>query len=220
VSIHLSSVVWRTALGGPSIKAVAMKLADCAHDDGTNIYPSVATIARETEISPRTVQYAIRDLITLGILVLVEEGGKGRKSTTVYRFDLDVLYRLHTETINRWRAEDEAKGAKSAPLKTPLRVQPASAKGAKSARKGAMAAPEPLEPSIEPQRAHARESDFSDFESEVQAHSERLSQAATISDLDAAWKAVKSRHKILASADFAKLKAQANARAHELEAVS
>ena len=37
-------------------KAVALKLADHSHDDGTRIFPSVATIAAQTEISERAVQ--------------------------------------------------------------------------------------------------------------------------------------------------------------------
>lgn len=148
MSIHLSSKVWRTELGGGTVKAVAMKLADCADDDGTNVWPSVRRIARETEASERAVQYALRTLATdLKLLVVVEEGGKGPKSTTEYRFDMAVLEALHAKTLAKWSAEDEAegqkkrrKGAKSAPIAKGAMV---ASKGAKSADKGATIAPDP-----------------------------------------------------------------------------
>ena len=50
----------------PSAWATARRLKcmglNCANDDGTNIWPSVATIARETELSIRTVQMMLRKL--------------------------------------------------------------------------------------------------------------------------------------------------------------
>jgi DNA-binding transcriptional ArsR family regulator len=142
MSIHISSVVWRTALGGPSIKAVAMKLADCAHDDGTSAYPSVRTIARETEVSERTVQSALKELLALGVIVKARDGGSGPGNTTVYHFDLETLYRLHAETQTKWKSEDVGKGANSAPLK-PAKGANSAPKGANSAKKGATTAPKP-----------------------------------------------------------------------------
>ena len=121
MSAYLMGIVLKTELGGPTIKAVAVKLADHAHDDGTSIYPSVKTIARQAEVSHRSAQYAIRQLVAKGLLVLVRKGG-GR-DTSQYRFDMRLLMELHMSTMERWAADDKraecTKGrthAKSAPV--------------------------------------------------------------------------------------------------------
>jgi len=117
MSIHVASIVWRTELGGPSVKAVAMKLADCAADDGTKVYPSVRRVARESEVSERTVQTAIKALLSAGVLVMVERGGRGPEDPNVYRFDMNKLWELHAATLRRWKEEDDRlKGANSAPF--------------------------------------------------------------------------------------------------------
>jgi len=137
MSIKIMTLVWATELGGPTIKAVAMKLADCAHDDGTTIHPSVKHIARHTEISERAAQYAIKKLRSdeMGVLRLIEAGGGVKAS--LYAFDLPVLERLHTETQKRWRKQDAKTGAKSAPVQ-------------KTSERGAPRAPYPLkEPSLD-----------------------------------------------------------------------
>lgn len=173
MSIHIASMVWRTELGGPSVKAVAMKLADHANDDGTGIHPSVARVARETENSERTVQYAIKALLEMKVLVVVKPGGKGGagpQTTTHYRFNMEVLRQLHKETEAKWAAADKVRGAKSAPRN--------SRRGAKSApqqcgvgvqnptARGATAAPKPsVEPSLDRSarvRARLAERDFDD----------------------------------------------------------
>jgi hypothetical protein len=121
MSAYLMGIILKTELGGPTIKAVAVKLADHAHDDGTSIYPSVKTIARQAEVSHRSAQYAIRQLVAKGLLVLVRKGG-GR-DTSQYRFDMRLLMELHMSTMERWAADDKraecTKGrthAKSAPV--------------------------------------------------------------------------------------------------------
>lgn len=58
---------------------LAVKLADNAHDDGKHIFPAVATLAKQTRQSERTVQYALRRMVEMGWLILVKEGwGGGR----------------------------------------------------------------------------------------------------------------------------------------------
>ena len=118
MSIAIMNQVWATELGGPTIKVVAMKLADCAHDDGKEVRPSVRHVARRSEMSERSVQYAIKRLRDLGVLRLDKAGGGVKAST--YSFDLSVLSKLHAETQAKWKREDQeaaAKtGAKSAPV--------------------------------------------------------------------------------------------------------
>ena len=65
---------------GGSELLLAVKLADNASDDGTRIYPSVATLAGQTRQSERTVQYQVKRMVAMGWLVLVREatgGGRG-----------------------------------------------------------------------------------------------------------------------------------------------
>jgi hypothetical protein len=108
MSIHVASIVWRTELRSKSLKAVAMKLADCASDDGRNIWQSVARIARETELSERTVQYKLRALLELKLLIRVASGGAGPRDTAKYCFNMALLTSLNAETEAKWAAEDEA----------------------------------------------------------------------------------------------------------------
>jgi hypothetical protein len=155
MSVHISSLVYRARLGGSSRKAVALKLADCAHDDGTNVYPSIARISLEAEVSPRTVQRVLRDFCSEGLLVVVREGGKGPRDTTEYRFDLDQLVALAPphRPLN--------KGDKLTPLapaRVTGRVTPSPPKGVTVSPKGVTVTPEPSLTVIEPSlSAQARE---------------------------------------------------------------
>ena len=169
MSIHVASMVWRTRLGGPFIKAVAMKLADHANDDGGDIYPSIERVARETEICARSVQTHLKRLVELGVLIIESEGGKGPRDTRRYRFDLARLEQMHAETCAETRRRRRAKkggpdahtkGERRAPSKG---ASPAPSKGASGAKEGAAPAPEPsLKPSSRtippspPTRAAAR----------------------------------------------------------------
>ena len=94
-------------------KAVALKLADHSHDDGTRIFPSVATIAAQTEISERAVQRVIASLIDQGIIRLVRAGGG--KTTNEYAFNLATLMGLPL-TIDRCPPVTGVPGAQKAPL--------------------------------------------------------------------------------------------------------
>lgn len=62
-------------------KFVLVVMAEHADKHGRESYPAVKTIARETGLSERTVQYTLRDLERSGHLVPY---GKGRRGTTKY----------------------------------------------------------------------------------------------------------------------------------------
>jgi predicted transcriptional regulator len=91
MSIKIMTMVFETKLGSATIKAVAVKLADYANDEGGNIWPALDTIAEHTEVSKSSVQRAIRDMLERGIIQIEREGGKGPGSTTRYCFDLTQL---------------------------------------------------------------------------------------------------------------------------------
>lgn len=50
-------------------RLVLLSLANHAHTDGTDAYPSVATIMRETKLPERNVQYALKRLVDGGHIV-------------------------------------------------------------------------------------------------------------------------------------------------------
>ena len=88
MSVHASSPVWLHSKATGSTLLVALALADRSDDEGIS-YPSVAWIATKSRTSDRTVQYAIRELITLGELCI--ERGAGPKGCNVFRLQLQNL---------------------------------------------------------------------------------------------------------------------------------
>ncbi len=64
--------------------ALALALADNAHDDGTHIFPSVETMAAKSRQSVRAVQMHLRAMIEKGWLLRVRSGG-GRGVHAEYR---------------------------------------------------------------------------------------------------------------------------------------
>src|SRR5690554_5293725 len=65
----ISAAVQRRVVGSATRKAVLLYMADKAADDGSGIWSSKANIARDLELGIRAVQYAIRDLVTAGLLI-------------------------------------------------------------------------------------------------------------------------------------------------------
>lgn len=92
MSVELMRQVFRRQFN-PTHKLVALKLADCARDDGSSIFPSIITIATETGLSRRAVQGSMRTFRSMGLLKVVRRGG-GRNFATRYRMDLEALERV------------------------------------------------------------------------------------------------------------------------------
>lgn len=87
MSVRIMAAIWETALE-PTDKLVILALADCANDEGL-CWPSIATVARKSGVSERSVQRAIRKAEGAGILTRTEVKGKGCKY---------VLHPRHTVT--------------------------------------------------------------------------------------------------------------------------
>ena len=68
MSIFVIEAVFESKLE-PHLRLTALALADFAAKDGTNIYPSVETVARMTGKQPRAVKNDLRALRELGVLV-------------------------------------------------------------------------------------------------------------------------------------------------------
>lgn len=156
MSVLVMSLCFRAKFGSPYLKAVALALADHANDEGEKVWPSVGKLADKTEIAERTVQYKLRDLETLGLIVCVEPGGKGAKSTNEYKFDLQLLHDLAVGNVlieeNKGAPDAPCEGAPHAPLvltrvhATTIRVQPTTNKGAPGAPEPSLNHQEPSAP--------------------------------------------------------------------------
>lgn len=68
-----NSTIQGRALRGD--KMVALRLADVARDDSTQIVPTIPTVASATELSERLVQRIMKAFRKAGLLVLVRPGG-------------------------------------------------------------------------------------------------------------------------------------------------
>lgn len=73
--------VFRSSRAELGARLVLLALAEFAHDDGTNAFPSVATIAARTRMSERGVQTCLRRLQELGE---IEKTGQTAKGVSVW----------------------------------------------------------------------------------------------------------------------------------------
>jgi hypothetical protein len=86
MSVKQMALVWEHDFGHAE-QSIMLALADHAHDDGTQIRPSVARLAWKTGYEDRQVQRILKKLRDeMKILVCTERGG-GRGKPNVYRFD-------------------------------------------------------------------------------------------------------------------------------------
>lgn len=125
MSIAVMDAVWRAFEGSQGELLLALVLADHAGDDGTKIFPSVASMAAKTRQSERTVQYQLRRMEASGWLVKVAKATGGRRRGN-FKHDGFAGYATEYRISPEWIAEHvpakreskmfHAKGAKSAPL--------------------------------------------------------------------------------------------------------
>lgn len=134
MSAYVSGLCYEVKFGCPTTKSVAVALADHASQDGSKAFPSVKLLADKCEVSPRTIQRALRRLEAMGVLVIVREGGCGPRDTREWKFDLHLLRTIAaTETKEIMHSD---KGDKMAPLTDELRVTPVTPKGDTDDNKG------------------------------------------------------------------------------------
>lgn len=84
----------KAKLGSRTRKLVLIKLVDCCHEDGTNIYPALSTVAEDAECSIATARRTLKEFVAVGLLRKIRDGGVGRKSTNHYEMDVELLFRL------------------------------------------------------------------------------------------------------------------------------
>ena len=78
MSVRAISWVWENSSASGNDRLVLLAIADSAEHDGSNAWPSVRTIAKKCLLSERTVQRAIRALVSSGELIVEEQEGGGR----------------------------------------------------------------------------------------------------------------------------------------------
>ena len=91
MSFSVQEAVWRTPMAGSTAKYVLLALARRADDDGGRVFPSLATIAKDCDLTDRSVRAAVRRLEKLGIVELVVEADPSRHRAREYRIRLDRL---------------------------------------------------------------------------------------------------------------------------------
>lgn len=85
MSIHLMAAAFLLDVA-PAQKLALLKLCDCADDDGSNAFPSVATLAQAASVSERHAQRLLRELVEAGLLVVQAPASRYRPTT--YRISL------------------------------------------------------------------------------------------------------------------------------------
>lgn len=154
MSNEVQGLCFKARFGCPKRKAVAVAMADHAHDDGTHIWPSIKLLAKKTDWSERTVQRALRELASVGLITLVKEGGHGAKSTNEYSFDMDVLRDLASGAVKFADIE----GDQQTPY-TLVRVTASPIRVTAGPNKGVCQTPEPLKNHKKPSGAGERASE-------------------------------------------------------------
>lgn len=91
MSVKVMALVWDHYPEGGGELLTALKLADHSDHIGDRIWPGVASLARMTHQSERTVQRHLQAMLDNGWLVKVEAGGKGPASTTRYRIPIEAI---------------------------------------------------------------------------------------------------------------------------------
>lgn len=119
MSIRLMSEVWRTNL--PTVeKMVLLVIADHASDDGTEAWPSQATIAAKASISIRTVQRAVNSLVEKGYLWMAKGAGGSatcRDDRRPHKYTMR-LEKLRGDTVTTRKERGDNRSSNEATLTT------------------------------------------------------------------------------------------------------
>ena len=127
--------------------AVLMLLASYADRDGSKVYPSVATLARQSRQDRRTVQRALAELISAGQVAVLAPGG-GALATS-YR--LTITRRVLTPAAHRQGRPTDAGGGGT--------ESHTRGNGASDPRHTAALPPDPKPHNHHPERTGAREAE-------------------------------------------------------------
>lgn len=130
----VAAVFDRYPAGGGEF-ALALALADNAHDDGTHIFPSVETMAVKSRQSVRAVQGHLRSMIQKGWLLRVRSGG-GRGLHAEYRISPNWLKGADIAPFSE-AVDNSEKGADIAPFAAEKGAERRTERVQNDAQKGA-----------------------------------------------------------------------------------
>lgn len=92
MSIRVMKRVWATKILPAGRKLVAMKLADACNDHGGSLFPSMASIAADCNLSRAQAQRHMHSLINDGLLSVVSNANGGAPGTVPH-------YQLHVDRL-------------------------------------------------------------------------------------------------------------------------
>lgn len=136
MSVEVMSMVFKRYPNGGGEMLLALALADHANDQGTGIYPSIASLAEKTRQSVRAVQYQLRAMEAAGWLILVNSGNGGRNQRREYRVS-DLWIKGADFASLKSGAPEAGKGADIAPIASAEKGAIHDVKGATDDAKGA-----------------------------------------------------------------------------------
>lgn len=93
MSNELVGRCWLIDFPTPAMQLVMMKLADCADDDGSNVFPSVAYVSRETILSTRSVSDQLAALRECGLVINKRDvhGNRANRTSVDREINIDLL---------------------------------------------------------------------------------------------------------------------------------
>lgn len=170
MSISIMSRLFKAQLGSCNRKLLAVRLADFADDDGRGIWPTVARLAAETELSERTVQRILREFEDEGLLVVVAEGGGRPGQATRYDFSMPALERIFERKAAPAGSIAAAEGCQAVTGDTVSPVTPATETGDTGDGDGCHGVTQTIrEPLRKPSTGGARDIAFSEGEDDGSA---------------------------------------------------
>lgn len=88
--------IGRRNVSGGTIKLICGILASYADADGSNVFPSIARLALDAEISEEVTKAVMRHLREVGLLDQVERGGGRKRKTAKYQLTIpdDLLAKV------------------------------------------------------------------------------------------------------------------------------
>ena len=87
----MTALVSRKKWGGQTRRLLALTIADKANEDGSGVYASVRTLARDAEISEATARRALREFEEQGVLRKVGERPCANGATNIYDLQIDAI---------------------------------------------------------------------------------------------------------------------------------
>ena len=118
MSAFLLGTAFKASLGNVYRKMILVRLVDSGHDDGTNIFPGVESIAAHCECSKRKVQSVLREFEAVGLIRVCKYRYGGRGKATEYSLDVDMLRSFIPDQKGgpNDRFKELLKGAQCAPI--------------------------------------------------------------------------------------------------------